>query len=129
MGAQFSQYAGVVLRTYPEKAVSMWVHLAHIMSGTDQRITAWWKDYNIGLHHGYSSIEEANFELDQCLYTRALVESTKNSQNPVSYPLVWSSDLLRHKKKEDLGVLCLERLQGLCFTPVPICSLLFAVWW
>ena len=95
----FAQYAGVVSRTYPEKAVFMWVHMAHIMSGTDQPTTAWWRDY-IWLRHGYSSIDKANFELDQCLYTRALVESTENGQKPVPYPPVRSSDLHRHKRRK-----------------------------
>ena len=82
----FAQYAGVVSRTYPEKAVSIWGHLASIMSDMDQRATAWCKYYNIWLHHGYFSIDEANTELDQCLYTQALVESTKNRKKISFFP-------------------------------------------
>ena len=94
--AGFAQYAGVVCRTHPGKAAALWGHLAVLMS----RSTAgWWRNYDLSLRHGYSSAEEADFELNQCLYTQAMVESSEALQRPAP-PAVLPLAPLRAKKRK-----------------------------
>ena len=80
--AGFAQYAGVVCRTHPGKAVALWGHLAVMMSCPTRSTTGWWRNYDLSLRHGYSSAEEADFALNQCLYTQAMVESSEALQRP-----------------------------------------------
>ena len=42
----------------------------------------WWRNYDLSLRHGYSSAEEADFALNQCLYMQAMVESSEALQRP-----------------------------------------------
>ena len=81
--AGFVQYAGVWCRSYPEKAVALWGHLALVMSCPDRSTAGWWRSYDLALHHGYSSAKEADFSLNQCLYTQAMVESSAALQKSV----------------------------------------------
>ncbi len=39
--ASFSQYAGVVSRSYPEKAVALWGQLATVMSCQNRATSGW----------------------------------------------------------------------------------------
>ena len=80
--AGFAQYAGVVCRTHPGKAVALWGHLAVMMSCPTRLTAGWWRNYDLSLRHGYSSAEEADFALNQCLYTQAMVESSEALQRP-----------------------------------------------
>ena len=66
--ASFTQYTGVICHTHPEKAVALWGHLAVVMSCQNWM---WRKGYNVSLRHSYSSMDEANFLLIQCLFTQA----------------------------------------------------------
>ena len=67
--AGFVQYAGV------------WCRL--VMSCPDQSTAGWWRSYDLTLRHGYSSAKEADFCLNQCLYTQAMVESSAALQKSV----------------------------------------------
>ena len=82
--AGFVQYAGVWCRSYPEKAVALWGHLALVMSCPDRSTAGWWRSYDLALRHGYSSAKEADFCLNQCLYTQAMVESSAALQKSVA---------------------------------------------
>ena len=65
--ASFAQYAGVVSRSYPEKAVALWGHLATVMSCQSRATSGWWRSYDVSLRHSYSSMKDADFLLNQCL--------------------------------------------------------------
>ncbi len=80
--ASFAQYAGVVCRSHPGKAVALWGHLAVVMSCQNRTISGWWKTYDESLRHSYSSMEEVTFTLNQCLFTQAMVESSESMQRP-----------------------------------------------
>ena len=86
--AGFAQYAGVVCRTHPGKAVALWGHLALLMSCPTRSTVGWWRNYNLSLRHGYSSAEEADFALNQCLYTQAMVESSAEALQSPAPPVV-----------------------------------------
>ncbi len=78
----FAQYAGVICRAHPEKAVALWGHLAVVMSCQSRSTTGWWKSYDTSLRHSYSSMKEADFCLNQCLFTQAMVEGSENLRRP-----------------------------------------------
>ncbi len=78
----FAQYASVICRSHPEKAVALWGHLAIVMSCQNHSTTGWWKNYDTSLRHSYSSMEEADFCLNQCLFTQAMVEGSESLQRP-----------------------------------------------
>ncbi len=80
--ASFAQYAGVVSRSYPEKAVALWGYLATVMSCQNRATSGWWRSYDVSLRHSYSSMEQADFLLNQCLLTQAMVESSESLQCP-----------------------------------------------
>ncbi len=80
--ASFAQYAGVVSRSYPEKAVALWGHLATVMSCQNRATSGWWRSYDVSLRHSYSSMERADFLLNQCLLMQAMVESSESLQRP-----------------------------------------------
>ena len=94
--AGFAQYAGVVCRTHPGKAVALWGHLAVLMSCPTQSTAGWWRNY---VRHGYSSAEEADFALNQCLYMQAMVESSEALQRPVPPALLPLAPLRAKKRK------------------------------
>ena len=50
--AGFAQYAGVVCRTHPGKAVALWGHLAVLMSCPTRLNAGWWRNYDLSLRHG-----------------------------------------------------------------------------
>ena len=81
--AGFVQYAGVWCRSYPDKAVALWGNLALVMSCPGRSTAGWWRSYDLALRHGYSSAKEADFSLNQCLYTQAMVESSAALQKSV----------------------------------------------
>ncbi len=86
--ASFAQYAGTVCRSHPEKAVALWGHLAIVMSCQNISTSGWWRTYDESLRHSYSSMEDASFELNQCLFTQAMVENSEASQRaPTPVPL------------------------------------------
>lgn len=78
--ASFAQYAGVVCHSHPEKAVALWGHLAVIMSCQNRTNSGWWRTYDESLRHSYSSMEEATFAMNQCLFTQAMVENSEAIQ-------------------------------------------------
>lgn len=80
--ASFAQFAGVVCRSHPEKAVALWGHLAVVMSCQDRSTAGWWRSYDAALRHSFSSMAEADFKLNQCLFTQAMVESSEALQRP-----------------------------------------------
>ncbi len=80
--ASFSQYAGVVSRSYPEKAVALWGYLTTVMSCQNRATSGWWRSYDVSLRHSYSSMKQADFLLNQCLFTQAMVESLESLQRP-----------------------------------------------
>ncbi len=82
----FAQYAGVVCRSHPEKAVALWGHLAVVMSCQNRATNGWWKNYDTSLRHSYSSMTEANFCLNQCLFTQAMVEGSEMVRRPPPVP-------------------------------------------
>ncbi len=51
--ASYAQYAGVVCCSHPEKAVTLWGHLAVVMSCQNGTISGWWKTYDETLRHSY----------------------------------------------------------------------------
>ncbi len=63
--ASLSQYAGVICRTHPEKAVALWWYLAVVMFCQNRTTSGWWKGYCMSLRYSYSSMDEANFLLNQ----------------------------------------------------------------
>ena len=81
--AGFVQYAGVWCRSYPEKAMALWGHLALVISCPDRSTAGWWRSHDLALRHGYSSAKEADFSLNQCLYTQAMAESSAALQKSV----------------------------------------------
>ena len=89
----------MVCRTHPGKAVALWGHLALLMSCPTRSTVGWWRNYNLSLRHGYSSAEEADFALNQCLYTQAMVESSEALQSP-SPPVVLPVAPPRVKKRK-----------------------------
>ena len=60
----------------------LWGHLAVIMSYQDRRTLGWWKSYDVALHHSFSSMVEADFKLNQCLFTQMMVKSSEILQRP-----------------------------------------------
>ncbi len=78
--ASFAQYAGVICRTHPEKAVALWVYRAVMMSCQNRTMSGWWKGYDVSLRHSYSSMDEANFLLNQCLFMQTMVENSEPLQ-------------------------------------------------
>ncbi len=86
--ASFAQYAGTVCRSHPEKAAALWGHLAIVMSCQNRTTSGWWRKYDESLRHSYSSTEDASFELNQCLFTQAMVENLEANQHaPIPVPL------------------------------------------
>ena len=79
--ASFSQYSVVICHTHPEKAVTVWGHLAVVISCQNWTTSGRWKGYDVSLRHSYSSMDEANFLLNQCLFTQAMVENSEPLQH------------------------------------------------
>ncbi len=94
--ASFAQYAGVVSRSCPEKAVALWGHLATVMSCQNRATSGWWRSYDVSLRHSYSSMKQADFLLNQCLFTQAMVESSESLHRHLQCPCLW---LLRGRRE------------------------------
>ena len=116
--ASFAQYAGVICRAHPEKAVALWGHLAVIMSCQNRATSSWWKSYDSSLKHSYSSMEEANFQLNQYLFTQAMVEGSEPLQR--SQPVPPASAPLRERKTKGASLFHLERWQTMCRNTLPV---------
>ncbi len=99
VGASFAQYAGTVCRSHLEKAVALWGHLTIMMSCQNRTTSGWWRTYDESLRHSYFSMEDARFELNQCLFIQAMVENSEVSQRaPTPVPLPVAQARLRKRR-------------------------------
>ncbi len=125
--ASFSQYAGVVSRSCLEKAVALWGHLATVMSCQNRATSGWWRSYDVSLRHSYSSMKQADFLLNQCLFTQGGELGVAPAPDTSSALAFGSSE--EAEEKEGTGLLLLERRQVLCISAVPFLILLCPVLW
>ncbi len=89
--------------------MALWAYLAVVMFCQNRTTSGWWKGYDMSLRHSYSSIDEANFLLNQYLFMQAMVENSEPLQR-VTPPGVAPQ---RPQKKEGSGLLRMEQWQSL----------------
>ncbi len=109
---------------HPEKAVALWGHLAIVMSYQNRTTSGWWRAYDESLRHSYSSMEDATFELNQCLFTQVMVKNSEaglRAPTPVPLPVA--------QARQSPCLFCLERRQALHLDSLQFRTLLCSVWW